>query len=945
MQIADLQRVLHDEFVLAAEHIDARLASWLEGGAEAAPQAAAAMAAEWQRLAESARLLSLEGLALALDQLRDAAQVLAMLDEDGMGEGLGWLCAWREPLAAVFAEPGRAAPAWALVEHLAQGPMAPEGSLLSELHTLLLQRPALDNDEAAAALPPASDDDVSLALPADIDLGLYETFLADAPGQMARLGDAVRQLVAVGLAPEPLAEAQRVAHTFKGSGNIIGIVGVGRMAHRIEDIMDFAAQQGGRLPPALGHDLEQATATLDQMIYALRGEEEPPTRAREQLQRLLDWIRVIQDEDWDALAQAPQGPAAAATAPTAATAAPAAAAAALDLDLGVAPAPAAIAATAAKPTPATDTPEPQLRVAKARLDRLLRGAGQSLVSGGRIQAQWQQLDERLLALTQAQQALQGDLAALQRALERQGVGLQAQAQAQAGAGGGFDPLELDRYNEVLTQLRFVAERVSDENELTRAAREHSRQAHELLREQGELLKAQHQELQSARLVPFAQIVARLRRTVAQTASTLGRRAQLLVEGEDTRMDSNVLEGLTEPLLHLLRNAVDHGLENAEERELLGKPEMGTVRLTVRRDGQSVQLVCEDDGRGIDLAAVHQRALALGLLAPGVEPDEAEAARLILLPGFSTRDTVTEVSGRGVGMDVVAERLRALKGQIDISTRALEGTRITLSMPASGGALHALVVRCGDQWLALPTAAVRRAVAAGQGGVDGLGDIEQVPLATLLGMADSNRPAHERPAVVVNTRRGPLALQVDELLQARELVLQELGLLLRDSPLVMGAALRPDGQVMFVLDAAALRERGAHTLPAEAAAALRQRATTQRQRVLVVDDAISVRKAVSQLLQDGGYEVLTARDGLDALRSLNHERVDLVLTDLEMPNLNGLELTERLRRTDHLAELPVVMITSRSADKHRDAAKAAGVSHYLTKPYTDAALLALVHELV
>jgi chemotaxis protein histidine kinase CheA len=942
MQIADLQRVLHDEFVLAADHIDTRLAGWLEGGAPAAPQAAAAMASEWSRLGDSARLLSLEGLALALDQMRDGAQALALLDEDGMGEGLGWLCAWREPLAAVFAEPGRAAPAWALVEYLAQGPMAPAGDLLAELHTLLLQRPALDHDEAAAALPPASDDDVSLALPQDIDLGLYETFLADAPGQMARLGDAVRQLVAEGLAAEPLAEAQRVAHTFKGSGNIIGIVGVGRLAHRIEDIMDFAARQGGRLPAAMGHDLEQATATLDQMIYALRGEEEPPTRAREQLQRLLDWVRVIQDEDWDALAQ---GPHVAAVAAVGAAAAPLAAAPAptagaeLDLDLNAAAAASPARSAPAATAPAADTPEPQLRVAKARLDRLLRGAGQSLVSGGRIQAQWQQLDERLHALGQAHQSLQGELAALQRALERQGVGLQAQAQAGAG---GFDPLELDRYNEVLTLLRFVAERVSDEHELARAAREHSRQAHELLREQGELLKAQHQELQSARLVPFSQIVARLRRTVAQTASTLGRRAQLVVQGEDTRMDSNVLEGLTEPLLHLLRNAVDHGIENADERELLGKPEQGTIRLAVRRDGQSVQLVCEDDGRGIDLAAVHQRALDLGLLAPGVEPDEAEAARLILLPGFSTRDTVTEVSGRGVGMDVVAERLRALKGQIDISTRALEGTRITLSMPASGGALHALVVRCGDQWLALPTAAVRRAVAAGQGGLD---DIEQTPLATLLGMADSNRPAHERPAVVVNTRRGPLALQVDELLQARELVLQELGLLLRDSPLVMGAALRPDGQVMFVLDAAALRERGAHTLPAEAAAALHRRATTQRQRVLVVDDAISVRKAVSQLLQDGGYEVLTARDGLDALRSLNHERVDLVLTDLEMPNLNGLELTERLRRTDHLAELPVVMITSRSADKHRDAAKAAGVSHYLTKPYTDAALLALVHELV
>jgi chemotaxis protein histidine kinase CheA len=936
MRLDDLLQVMRDEFAQAASDIDDQVMAWLGAGPAGAEVHAPAMAADLDRLVMTSRLIALEGLAVALEQLRDGALALALLDEDTMGQGLGWLSGWRAPFEAAFAAPGAAEPADELLAYLGQGPMAPPIGTLAELRPLLVTAPRLPVDAVMAEpLPAATEADVSLALPEDTDHDLYETFLADAPAQLARLSDAVRQLVRGGLDESRLVEAQRVAHTFKGSGSIIGIVGVARLAHRIEDLIEFAGRQGGQLPRAMGHDLEQATATLDQMVYALRGEEDVPTQARAHLQRLLGWVQAIQDGSWAEGLSELDTTAAQAPAPVPASAAEA-------------PSQAAPPSPAAEPT---DSGEAQLRVGVSRLDRLLRRAGQGLVQGGLIGEQLRRLDERLAAMDTLNTALHGRLAELQRALERQGVTLQEKSQAE---GEAFDPLEMDRYNHVQTLSRFVAELVSDEAELARGAREDTQRAALTLREHATALKEQHRELLGARLVPFRQIVSRLRRTVQQTGATLQRPVRLEVEGEETQLDSDVLERLTEPLLHLLRNAVDHGIESAEERVLFGKPEEGLVRLSVRRDGQTVHVQCVDDGRGIDLAAVHAKAVDLGLLAADQEPMAQAVARLILLPGFSTRAQVTEVSGRGVGMDVVAERVRAMKGHVDISSEPLAGTTITLRLPATTGSVHALVVDAGGERFALPTEAVIQALAAGQGRfVDGryhLGGqhYRAATLAHWLGLPDTiddGCDGDDRPVVLVSGEGSPVALRVDRVVDARELILQDVGELLRGARGVAGGALRSDGRVLFVLDVERLDAGSALALPQAAAAALRQRAQARRQRVLVVDDAISVRKAVSQLLEDAGYEVLTARDGFDALQQLQATPVDAVITDLEMPQLNGLELTRQLRQAPALQALPVVMITSRTTDKHRQAAQEAGVSHYLTKPYTDGELLALLRQLL
>ncbi len=925
MRLEDLLAVLRDEFAQAAGDIDAALGAWMGDEPANAPVHCEPIFATFSRLAEVSRMVELEGHAQAIEQLRDAAQLIALSDEHDMAAGLAWLAMWREPLAACFEQPGDAQAAAALVDHLALGPVPPSPQSMAELRALLCTPPELpvDADYHSTAFAAAEDDDVSIAMPDDIDAGLYETFLAEAPDQLAALGDTIRELARGPVDRARVVEAQRIAHTFKGSGNIIGIRGVGQLAHRMEDLLDFAVRENGELPQPMARDLERAAATLDQMIYALRGEEEAPADALELLTAMIDWGRAIDDGTWPELVMA---------------------------RLDAAPAPAAAAPRAAAAAPAVEAPaadaEAQVRVPASRVDRLVRQAGQSLVQHGRMADRIKRLEERLAAMGAAQAALSARLRDLTVQIDRQGVSLQEKAEQQAG----FDPLEMDRYNELHALTRFVAEMAADSDDLTKSARDDVRAASLDLIDHERALKAQHGELLRARLVPFRHIAARLRRNVSQTAATTGKPVQLIIEGEQIQLDGDVLERLTEPLLHLLRNAVDHGIENAEDRALLGKPAEGTVHLSVSRDGQTIRVECKDDGGGLNLPAIHAKAVSLGLLAADADIDVDTLSRMILLPGFSTRDAVSDVSGRGVGMDVVAERLRAMKGHLDIATAPLEGSSFTLRVPATTGAAHALVVEAGGERIALPTDSVVTGLAAGQATLANghleLGDKRWrvASLAALLGLPEAEGAAEQRPAIVVRSGREEIAVWVDRVVEARELILQDTGRLLRRLRGVGSGALRTDGRVMFMLDTDALADSGL-AMNADAAQALRQRLRTERRRALVVDDSLSVRKTLSQLLVDAGYDVRTARDGFEALDALSREKADIVLTDLEMPNLNGLDLTRRLRQSESWATLPVIMITSRGTDKHRSNAEQVGVSAYLTKPYSDGELLNRVRDLL
>jgi chemotaxis protein histidine kinase CheA/ActR/RegA family two-component response regulator len=926
MNLQDLLSLLREEFALDVPVTREALAR-----AAAAPERAAHelqdMLGFLERSMEVSTLVGLTGFGGYLQQIHEFAQAQTHSPD---AASLAWLAQWPDPALAYLEQPAQEQAALGILDYLQACPQPADAGALVALGALLIEPPALSAEEQAAAstpLPAATEQDVSLATE-DVDAGLLSAMLIDAPEQLEKLFAALQLLGQGGASAEQMVEAQRIAHTFKGSGNIIGLPGIGRVAHRLEDLMEWALEQtqaGEPVPAAAVRDMGLAVETLQHMVGFLQGEEPAPGHSQEVLQRLLDWAQQIRT-----------GEAAGYEPP----------ALALDFSAqagtGADDGPTAAVAVAA---PAGDAMT--LRIGVDRLSRILRRAGQSIVSAQRVNQLLRTAEERLGALERHHQSLEQRLRELEATVDRQVVQLREKKEG----GEGFDPLEMDRYDALHGISRFVTEAVQDELELARDARQQAAKALLVMRQEQFSLRDQHKDLLDARLVPVKSILPRLRRNVAQTASTTGKQARLVVEGENVTMDADVLTRLTEPLLHLLRNAVDHGLEPTEERELLGKPLEGTVRLTFRRAGQEVQVLCSDDGRGLDLPTIYDKAIEYGLIEPGVDMAEDDIRRLILRPGFSTKGQVTEVSGRGVGMDVVNDRVSGLKGRLDIDSAPYEGSTFTLHVPVSSGAAQALLVQCADELVALASDQVVTALAADQAVIEGAMLVHQdqgypvYSLGVWLGFEDA-RPLQSaaRPAVLVRGVHGVIALLVDKVVEARELILQDVGRLTRRIAGVVGGAIQGDGRPLFLLDVPSLERAALSTLRVVASSALRRRLAVQRTRVLVVDDALSVRRSMQQLLEDAGYDVSTANDGFDALEHMRRSLPALVLTDLEMPNLNGLELTKRIREVPQWMSLPVVMITSRASDKHRDLATEAGVDLYLTKPYTDADLLSQVRRL-
>ncbi len=999
MKIGDLLDTLREEFALDEAATTLTLAAWQAQPLQP-PESLDDMLGFIERSAEAVQIAGLHGLAEFLQYVHGFCQSTAQAKPAPLlraTKNVAWIAHWLGHAQAYLAKPALPEVVQAMCLYYGNCPQSPSLLQVSELATLLNIAPALPQEDAhTEPLPEASAEDVSLALD-DVDAGLLDALMADAPQQLERLEETLeRWRQAQANEPEML-EAQRIAHTFKGSGNIIGLPGIGRMAHRLEDILEYALDQvraGHSAPSAMARDSIEAVHCLQHMVSHLQGEEAPPQGAQQTLQKLLGWVQHIRDDSVPSdAARAVQTPSPAvnetahkvvdttadeainliaayaqpervsgtfssenqanfAAKPTTNTA--------LTVPLAkLAASPtvaAAVTATSAAPTaPATASAEAgegaSLRVSVERMSRLLRRAGQSIVSSQRL-AQLLSDVASHIDNTARNQAL---LATRLRDLETL-VGGQAVALREQQEDGDLDPLELDRYDALHLMSRAIAEAAQDGQELLRTLRQDSEHATTLLRDEGYALVEQHRELLQARLVPVKTILPRLRRNVAQTASATGKDVALSVQGEAVTLDADVLSRLTEPLLHLLRNAVDHGIESAPERMALGKPVQGNISVLFSRVGQEVEIVVSDDGQGLNLPAIAQKAQAFGLITTGMQLSDAELRRLILHPGFSTRDTVTEVSGRGVGMDVVNDRIAALKGRLAIDSTAQQGSRFTLHVPASGGVSQALIVQCAGESLALAADQVLNVLYAGQAELVNEGgqwwtlygsgeELQRYPsfvLGQWLGYEEADF-ALSRPTVLVKGAEGPVALLVDAVLDTRELILQDIGQLTRRIRGVVAGALRPDGKPLFLIDVAEM-ERSVRSTKLAPSAALRRRQAAPRTRILVVDDALSVRRAMQQLLQDAGYEVVLANDGFEAIEQLRKQLPALILTDLEMPNLNGLELTRRVRELPLWASLPVVMITSRAGDKHRTLAQEAGVDVYMTKPYLDADLLAHVRQL-
>ena len=454
------------------------------------------------------------------------------------------------------------------------------------------------------------------------------------------------------------------------------------------------------------------------------------------------------------------------------------------------------------------------------------------------------------------------------------------------------------------------------------------------------------------MVPVATITDQLQRAVRDLSRAQGKDVRWDARGTDTEMDRGVLLQLSDSLIHLVRNAVDHGIESIAEREAAGKPGYGTIRLHAMQLGSEVIIAVTDDGRGIDTAGVGTQAARQGIDTEGLSQEELLG--LTFQPGLSTTTFVTDVSGRGVGLDVVRTNVEASRGRVEVRSTPGDGTEFRIIVPITLAVLRCLLIEAGGQRFALPFHRViltqahepgARAHAEGRPII--WADNDPVPLARLsetLGMARDTEPGTGPIVVLADTSRRH-AFQVDRLVGQRDVVVKGLSRLLPHLPAIAGASVEPDGSVLVVLDPPGLIQQALQTHRSTAMPVLEQTALS-RQRILVVDDALTVRELQRSILERAGFEVRVATDGVQAMAKLAEEPSDLVLTDVEMPNMDGFALTEAIRAHASLANTPVLILSSRSSDADRQRGLDAGADGYIVKSgFDEAGLLAAVNRLL
>ena len=817
-----------------------------------------------------------------------------------------------------------------------------------------------DEPPAPAAVPeppppPAAALAPDLTQHEDSSPELVETFRQEAEEHLQNIGNMLRELERRPGEHTLLDEVRRAVHTLKGAASMMGFPTATRLAHRMEDLLDRLREEPGEVAPERLRLLFETADTLEDVFAG-----QSAAGFRETLARLYETYATLLGSSGEGSARTPSVDELRQSLGEEAI-----------IDLRAGP----DAAVAREERPADGTAAARtgqvVRVPLERLDELVRLVSELVVNRSTFEEhhvafarQVQELNLSLERLRRISVRLESDfeVAALLGS-ERPAVATLAAvaggaAPASGGGSGEFDDLEFDRYSEFHLLSRELTETGSDISavgaELTGTIGDFEGYLNRL----GRLTSEIQDKLMRLRMVPLATLATRLHRTVRVTANQKGKQVELIIEGEQVELEKSVLEEMADPLLHLLRNAVDHGVEPAELRRVLGKPEVGKIHLQARYEGTQVVIQVRDDGSGLDTQAVRSAAIAGGFVS---ETDagalsEAEVRALVFLPGFSTAREVSEVSGRGVGLDVVRSKVHQMEG-----TLAADGTPgreavFTIRLPMTLAITRVLLVRARRETLAIPMAAVSQIMRLQRDELDRLGsdpavnvDGRAFPLRQLgeaLGLEATTEEATGRvPILLVDLGHERVALAVDELLEAREVVVKTLGTLLRRVPGITGATLMGDGSVVLIVNPTDLDQHGVATGRGQALT----RAQLARRRaleVLIVDDSLSVRRVLDKLVRNAGWQPLAAKDGLEALELLQRSarKPDVILLDIEMPRMDGYELTAALRGQENFRDLPIVMITSRAGDKHRTRALSLGVNEYLVKPFQEDTLLNVIQRL-
>ncbi len=737
----------------------------------------------------------------------------------------------------------------------------------------------------------------------EVDEQLLPIFMEEADELLPRVGENLRAWrEAPGDGPH-LQMLNRLLHTLKGSARMAGAMRIGQVAHEMEDelLAATAREQQQGYWDGLEHDYDRITALLEEL------------RTGKPLAQVVDVTDARQRATDKVSTNAPVDR--------------------RTLEIG--------AERALQGN--------MLRVRADVIDRLVNEASEISVTRARMDGELRAFKDGLLELTESVVRLRKQLREVEIQAESQ---MQARVSLIHDQDQQFDPLEFDRFTRLQELTRFMNESVHDVQTVQQALLKNLDETTSAMSAQARLNRELQQSLMNVRMVPFNSITDRLYRIVRQTGKELGKRANLELSGTSVELDRSVLEKMTAPFEHLLRNAMAHGLEVEQDRNSLGKQPLGEIRLNLRQENNEVVFDLSDDGAGLDFPALKEKAVAQGLLQAQDEATDDQLAQLIFASGISTAKEVTEVAGRGIGMDIVRSEITALGGRIDVASHPGKGTKFTIHLPLTLAVTQVLMIRCGEAIYALPAAMVEQVRQVKTAEMEELyrsrliqWQGKQYPLHYLPQLLNATAPAGENQArnsvLLLRSGEARMALHIDELLGNQEAVVKNIGPQLARLPGIAGATVRGDGRVVLILNPLQISQSVFVSAPFKSDAELPRKLPL----VMVVDDSLTVRKITTRMLTRAGYEVVTAKDGVDALEQLNDISPTVMLLDVEMPRMDGFELTKRLRQDSKTKELPIIMITSRTADKHRDHAMQLGVNAYLGKPYQEEELLSRIADFV
>jgi chemosensory pili system protein ChpA (sensor histidine kinase/response regulator) len=785
-------------------------------------------------------------------------------------------------------------------------------------------------------------------------------------------------------------ELKRALHTLKGGARMAGAMIMGELAHNTESALKLVEDGKISVSADLFDTLDEAHDLLVTMLDRIQAGRPVPS-GQNLNSRLQAWI-----------AGEPVPPPARAVTPAPATEvraapAPATAPRAVEPTVPAARSPepaaaemvsrerrreevpeAAVASTAASNVTLAEPPDErrdetgeegaawpstmerrgQIRVNTNLLNELVNYAGEVSIARARMEQQIYGFRDNLGELSRNVSRFRDQLRELEIQSESQ-ILYRAESQM-AGGRTDFDPLEFDRFSRLQQLSRSLTESLHDLSTIQINLGNFIGVAETTLAQQARINTDLQEGLMRTRMVAFSTQAGRLRHIVRQTARELGKRVELDLTGADVEVDRNVLERIVGPFEHMIRNSIDHGIEPESERRKRGKPVTGKITVATAQEGSEIVLRFSDDGGGLNTDAIRKKAIERELITADANLAEDELVQFILMPGFSTAEKITHLSGRGVGMDVVHTEVKQLGGTMTVDTQHGVGTTFTIRLPLTLSIAQALMVYVGDQQFAVPLASVANiieypveqlhAISVGKNPLLNWNDqvYPYMSLATRLGVA-SPAPVNGKKVPVLLARTGTreVAMQVDGLGGTREVVIKPLGPQLAEIKGLGGATILGDGRVILILDVPGLwfREdtlRVGHQIQQPVAAAPAEK---EHPTVMVVDDSLTVRKVTSKHLQKRGYEVMVAKDGIDAVEQLRERVPDLMLVDIEMPRMDGYELTSRVRSESGLKHVPIIMITSRAGAKHRQKAFDLGVDVYMSKPYQEEDLVKNIETLL